>query len=145
MTAQGKWQKDKVFRQIVGVSSLPTGSNAVLVSHTSIPGNIWTVNFQVSPSNRTLSLWNFAASLVVDDNTTFDSTGQFANLWPTGSGITTEVGTSIRREDWFDWALSSDEDNERVYVLRIENLDTVDHTFYVYFKAYTQSSNPGSS
>lgn len=122
-------------RQRLAVYSLPNINTVYSTSLTITAGMARTFNITVTPTNKELGLWNFLVSVVVDDITK-DSGNNFLYLFPSGSAITA-AQRQLRLMHWHDWAESNDRTNMRMIKTRIENFDTADHTYYLYFKAYT--------
>jgi hypothetical protein len=130
-------------RQFVGIGTIPVGPNAVTSASFSINANTTAfINVTTKPGNSALSLWNFLYSIVIDSTAT-NSSGEFLNLFPSGSGLTTGQ-LKTRLANWADWATSSDQLNTRVNVIQIANNDSVSHTYYFYFKSYTFATVTGA-
>lgn len=133
------YKGDNTNRSIPGVSSTPQGATALLSTGTITAGTANTFNFIINPVSHLLTLWDFLFTVVVDNNTALDSSGQFVNIFPNGSGLTSAQRLA-NVTNWVDWAQSSDRTNTRWFKIHIENNDISAHTYYVYCKAYTYSS-----
>lgn len=123
--------KQPIGADALTVVSVPAGAGAFTVGPVFIiSGSSSTIAITTIPAASRLTLWNFAFTVYVDvlDN---------AHQWPNGSALTVES-----REawvfNWLDWADSSDTLNTRVYKIRIRNSSpgTIDHNYYIQFKAY---------
>jgi hypothetical protein len=138
------WKKDNRDRSIPGISSIPTGPSALMATSTIAAGDSTQFVVTIFPQSKRLSKWDFLFSVVIDDNVTIID-GLPANLFADGASLTNGQLAMRLTPGWTDWAESSDTTNTRVHKLLIKNEDTVSHTYYVYFKAYTDSSNPSAT
>lgn len=140
----GQWDRDNLLRQPLSIGSVPvSGTIQVTVTVPAGDSGSWTIFF--STANQHLSDWNFAVSMVVDDNTTLDSEGHWAYRWPAGTSLPSAVETNVFMSSFIDWGMSSDISNQRAFVIWFSNKDTADHTLYLYTKGYTQSVNAGGT
>jgi hypothetical protein len=117
---------------VLSVQGTPGVGSVLAASSTVASGNLVQFSITCTPpsATQTLTLWNFAATLYVD--TPAVATNEYGGISNT---LTTEQKNLIR-EDWFDWAESSDVTNTRVYKMRVKNNGASSHTYYLYFKAY---------
>lgn len=122
----------KSFTQPIGgdgllVEGVPSGG-AASGSATVTAGGLLSFTVTVTPLNQTLTVWNFAYTLLVDTN----SAGYEYRY---GSSLSA-AQRKLRVQSRIDWASSSDATNVRVYIVEIENYDTSDHDIYLYIRAY---------
>lgn len=134
------YQQDNIQRPILGVSSIPFGPDAATAVLTVAAGTMGTFIIRTIPDSDRLSLWNYLESIVVD-SFALDSNGDFGYEYPVGT-LLTNAQLKMSVSVWDSWALSSDLTNLRVKFITVQNNDTVSHTYYVLFKAYTFSSVP---
>lgn len=120
--------------QPIGADSLVVvGSNLVTTGGVLVtPGiaNLYSGAFNVSSALGTLQLLDFKLSMYVDTD------GASTHLFPNGSSLTASGGKKMRLSLWPDWADGSDSTGLQVYKYAIENADTINHTVYLYAKAY---------
>lgn len=112
---------------VLRVEPVPFGS--YILGSTSIgAGSGITFNLTITPVLETLTLWNFLFDVYVDTNDP-------AYQYPAGTSLS--VGQrNMRHEAWISFGDSSDLTNVRVFKIRVTNLDTVSHTYYVRVRAY---------
>src|SRR5882672_12098904 len=129
---------DNTNRQTLGIITTPSGINAYFEGVFTIAStNTRTLICNIVPQSTQLSLWNFLFTVVVDDTIT-DSNGDFTYAVPYGSGfIFQDPKSNCIVQHWTDWGRSSDTNNQRYNMIKIQNNDTVSHTYYVFYKAYT--------
>ncbi len=125
------------LREIKGVQ--PVGADILAVassdlteaSFTVTAGGARTAVITITPTDDTLTLWNFAFSNYMDvDNQTY--------LYPDGiAWAPGEDPLKMRIWGWFDWADSNDITNTRVFKIRYDASSCAsDHTVYLKFKSY---------
>lgn len=136
------YKGDSTNRSVPGVSSLPNGPGSLSVNVTAVAGGTRTVIFEIQPAGDRLNMWNFLPTVVID-STGIDNLGHFSNGWPYGTSGASSIAAS-RVVTWIDWAYSSDRTNMRAFAVHIENNDSSSHTYYIYVKAYTNSSVTGA-
>jgi hypothetical protein len=127
-----KLVRDFKNKQFIGADTLQVGrvpDVGVLANNVTIAAaGAATFLVNLTPTSSTLSLWNFALSVYVDND---DPNYRF----PNGPSISA-AQRSMRLYNWLDWADSSDSTNFRCYKVRIENFDSGSHTYYLKFRAY---------
>lgn len=137
--------KDISLRRPIAIGTIPSGSGPDTIQANTTIAAGGTATFVITTQNNTaLTLWDRLFTLVVDSLAN-DANGNYGYQYPVGTLIPS--GSPIYQmftEQWVDWALSFDKTNTRVHFIRIHNTDTSPHTFYLFYKAYTQAVTPGS-
>lgn len=123
---------------ILIVQGIPDGGDFYLSSITLLAGQTGYARYDISPANETLTLWNFGWTIYVDP-TNFQSNGLPTStfIWPTGSSWSSTSGQfNLSASGRLDWHQSSDDTNERVFILTVRNNDSVSHTYYIAARFY---------
>lgn len=121
---------DPAIRIPIGAVSYPATPNDVATTVSVVPANdARTITVTVTPPDKRLGIWNFLHSIFVD-------TDNIDYIFSSGVSLTA-AQRKLVIQAWVDWALSSDQNNIRVYRVRIQNEDSSDHTCYFYVKSYT--------
>lgn len=136
-TVDGQWAKDQIQRKTQGVTPIPAGSGVVLATRTIVANSVFSWQVTITPTNKALSIWNLAYDVLIDSST--DTT--FA--WPWGTSVTGTMAQKIDIISWMSYIKSDDNANKRIFIVTIRNNDSVSHTTYMYWKAYTMSTSIG--
>lgn len=123
-----KTKTQQIGADVVAVQGIPEGGADGTGSITLATNSAATMNVTVTPANATLTLWNFLFDVRVDTN-------DYAYQFPNGSSLTT-AQRQLRLYSWISWGDSSDTTNIRTFKVRVENYDTVSHTYYLTVRAY---------
>lgn len=131
------------MRKPLSIGSIPANQFATGLTVTLLAGAAYAWKMNFTSNSNILSLWNFAVTMAVDDNTTVDSNGHLAYQWPMGSSLSSVVQATVSMSSFLDWKQSFDLTNRRTFVVWMVNNDSVSHTLYMYAKGYTQSVSAG--
>lgn len=137
--------KDISLRRPIAIGTIPSGAgpDTISGSATIAAGKTATFAITVQPASPTLTLWDRLYSIVID-SLADDTNGNYGYEYPVGTLIPANSPIyAMFTEQWVDWALSFDETNTRVHFIRLHNTDSASHTFYFFYKAYTQAVTPG--
>jgi hypothetical protein len=136
----------------VGTSSIPASPVDTFSLFITLPAGL-NANFNITttPLEQRLSIWNFTFTVCIDSLNT-DSEGFFQYQFPNNqtaghpsTSLLSNAQQSCRITNWTDWATSSDIDNIRNNFIRLENLDSGSHDYYLFFKAYTSATTAQGS
>lgn len=101
-------------------------------------GSQITFSITATPFSSILTLWNFLSSLYID------TPASAGSLYGGVNNTLTSGQKNLTREDWWDWAESSDSSNVRVFKVRIKNNDSISHTYYLFWNTYFPSLSAGA-
>lgn len=126
----------KKTKKIQSVATIPLGRDWLEIELPILAGQYLTLAVTTIPDNDLLSLWEFYFSVYVDTN-------DIDHIFSSGAALTAGQ-RKLSIEQWKDFAESSDVLGRRCHKIRFQNFDSVDHTLFVLYKAYTFSSVTGS-
>lgn len=138
-----KWVEQLKAAQINGADNMPIelvpSDGYLLASSTVSPGSLITFAITALPGNSVLTLWNFLTSLYVDVD------GDDANLYGGIINTLTANQKNLNREEWIEWAESSDISNSRVLKVRVKNNDSGSHVYHLRMRGYLPKSGGGGA
>lgn len=125
--------RDPNPKRPVTVESVPSSATAVTTASVLVSAGTYQV-FEVItiPNQKQLNLWNFLWNIYIDVN-------DVAHDYFAGTAWANNALTILNMEvtENLNWAHSSDTQNIRSHRIMVKNNDSVDHTAYLKYKAYT--------